>query len=414
MAERGTSNLPLKRDLALPNRVISRIAALPLGRRERYALLIGGTLLAFLLRYPLLGFESGDYTYFTRLWYEQVRQEGAVGALGNSITNYTPFYTYLMIVAHAVLAPVADVVVIKLISIAFDLLCAVFVYKIVALKYPAGVVPAFAYLATLFAPTVIVNGALWGQSDVIYTTGVMACVYFLLIRKERLAFVALGLGIAFKLQAVFLVPALLALLVKGRLSWRSFLLLPLVYLAMILPAWLAGRPLLDLLLIYVEQARANPVLTLNAPNLYQWLPDGFYDLVYWAALAWSLSLIFLLCLLVYRSKGDITPGVIIALATTSLLLMPYFLPKMHERYFFPADVMAIVFALYFPRYLYVPIVVGMVSFLSYFPSLFGADSVVISLSQLALVLLIVIVIVVQHLIRMLRMGNVANGGRGWR
>lgn len=388
-------------NLAMQNRDLGNVGARQIDRRETYTILIGGTILAFLLRYTLRGFESGDYTYFTSVWYDQIREEGAVGALRNSITNYTPFYTYLMIVAHPLFAPMPDVFAIKLISIVFDCVCAVFVYKIVHLKYTVDVVPAFAYIATLFAPTVLVNSALWGQVDIIYTTGVVACVYFLLSGKERLAFLAIGLGISFKLQAAFLVPALLTLLLKRRISWTSLLIIPAVYVAMIVPAWLAGRPLSDLLLIYFGQFQSNPYLTLNAPNVYQWFPNGIYDILYPAGLVGALSLVFVLCLLVYTSNTEITPDIIVALATISLLLMPYVLPKMHERYFFPADVMSIVLAFYCPRYFYVPVVIGMVSLFSYFPFLFGLEFVVIPLPHLALVLLAPIVILARHLTWML-------------
>ena len=46
---------------------------------------------------------------------------------------------------------------------------------------------------------------------------------------------------------------------------------------------------------------------------------------------------------------------------------------MHERYFYPADVIAIVRAFYRPRYRYVPVVVGAASTLSYIPYLLGQE-----------------------------------------
>ena len=64
-----------------------------------------------------------------------------------------------------------------------------------------------------------------------------------------------------------------------------------------------------------------------------------------------------------------TPELIALLATFSVLLMPYVLPKMHERFFFPADVIAIVLAFYRPRLWYVPVIVGGVSLCCYVPYL---------------------------------------------
>ena len=57
-----------------------------------------------------------------------------------------------------------------------------------------------------------------------------------------------------------------------------FFLIPLVYLAVITPAWLVGRPLDELLLIYMNQAKTYKNLTRNAPKLYQWIPQTYYDI----------------------------------------------------------------------------------------------------------------------------------------
>ena len=91
----------------------------------------------------------------------------------------------------------------------------------------------------------------------------------------------------------------------------------------------------------------------------------------------------------------------IQLATVSVVIMPYFLPKMHDRYFFAADVISIIFAFYFPRYFFVSIIVGMVSFFSYFPFLFGQQ--MIPLKYLAIILAIIIIVLVQHLISMFQL-----------
>ncbi|MFQ5613886.1 MAG: hypothetical protein ACE5H9_17330 [Anaerolineae bacterium] len=367
-------------------------------RRETYEtaiILAIGVLLAGLLRFSLREFRSGDYWSFTSHWYAFVNQQGGFAALAHDFTNYSPFYSYFLVIAAALFSGLSDVFAIKLISIVFDFVCAGFVYKIVRLKYPVGVLPVFGFLTVLFAPTVFLNSSLWGQTDVIYTTGLVACLYFLLVKKEIPAFIAFGLAVSFKMQAIFLGPLLLILLLKRRVSWKSFALVPFTYLAVMLPAWLAGRPLNELLFVYLNQANFYRDLTKNAPNLYQWIPNDLYDIFYPAGLIWTLSIVFLLALGVYKSRAAISPAIMVQLATVSVVLMPYFLPKMHERYFFAADVLSIVFAFYYPRYFFIPLVVGGVSLFSYFPFLFGQE--VIPLSSLALILAVTIVFLVRHL-----------------
>ena len=103
---------------------------------------------------------------------------------------------------------------------------------------------------------------------------------------------------------------------------------------------------------------------MNFLNLYVWIPESYYD---W----WPLGMVFAACVvllvavLIYRSHAPITAELTIFLATYSVIVVPYMLPKMHDRYYFPADVIAIVLAFYLPRYWYVPVVIGAVSVFLY-------------------------------------------------
>ncbi len=112
----------------------------------------------------------------------------------------------------------------------------------------------FSTFAIFFAPTVILNSALWGQADALYTVALIACIYFLLIRQPALAMFFFGVSISFKAQAIFFLPLLFALLLRGEIPWKDCLLVPLIMFLSLVPAWLAGRPLIDLFSIYPSQA----------------------------------------------------------------------------------------------------------------------------------------------------------------
>ncbi|MBF8284353.1 MAG: hypothetical protein HW378_3268, partial [Anaerolineales bacterium] len=231
-------------------------------------ILVSGLILAGLLRFSLREFESGDYRSFVGPWYEFIVENGGFLALKYKFSNYAPLYWYMLTAASYLWAGLPHLVAVKLISISFDFACAAFVYRLVRLQYPHGLTPLGAFFAVLFAPTVVLNSSFWGQVDVVYTTGVVASVYFLAARREAAAFVAFGLALAFKQQAVFLAPVLLILLLRRSVSWKSFLLIPAMYAACLLPAWALGHPLDDLLTIPFQQADYYHDLTKNAPNLY--------------------------------------------------------------------------------------------------------------------------------------------------
>jgi Gpi18-like mannosyltransferase len=327
--------------------------------------LVLGIIFAIVIRWVCVPNKSVDYKYFLDPWYEFIANNGGFSALKYGFADYTPPYLYWILIAATLLSGLPKILAIKLFAMTMDFICAFLVYKIVRIKYPEGKKPIYAFLAVILSPTVIYNSALWGQCDVIYTTGIVACVYFLSIQKQIPALISFGIGLSFKLQAMFLSPLLLIFLVKQKIKWYYLPIVPLVYILAMVPAWIAGRPMADLLLVYFNQANKYKELAKNSPNLYQWIPNDFYNIVVPIGLLATVFTILLLAYLVYRSKLKITQDRLIYLATLSVLFMPYILPKMHERYFYPADMLSIIFAFYFPQYTWVAIMVQMSSFFSY-------------------------------------------------
>jgi Gpi18-like mannosyltransferase len=327
--------------------------------------LVIGIIFAVVIRLVCVPNKSVDYKYFLDPWYDFIASHGGFSALKYSFADYTPSYLYWLLIASTLLSGLPKILAIKLFAMTVDFICAFFTYKLVKLKYPVGRMANWAFLAVIFSPTVIYNSSLWGQCDVIYTTGLIACLYFLSIHKQIPALISFGLALSFKLQAMFLAPLLLILLLKKRISWFYLPIIPLVYLVAMLPACIAGRPIKQLLLVYFEQSNKYKELAKNVPNLYQWIPNYFYNIVMPIGLILTVAAIFLLAYLVHRSKLEITQDRLIYLATISVFFMPYLLPKMHERYFYPTDILSIIFGFYFPQYRWVAISVQLASFFSY-------------------------------------------------
>lgn len=327
--------------------------------------LVIGIIFAIFVRLICVPNKSVDYKFFLSPWYDFIVSHGGFSALKYSFADYTPAYIYWILIATTLLSGIPKILAIKLFAMSTDFLCAFLVYKIVKLKYLDSRIPIFAFLAVLLSPNCIYNSSLWGQCDVIYTTGLVSCVYFLSVRKQIPALISFGIAISFKLQAMFLAPLLLVMFSKKRVNWYFLPLIPLVYLIAILPTWVAGRPILDLLLVYFNQANKYKELAKGVPNLYQWIPNSYYHIVVPIGLIITVLAMFLLVYIIHKSKLEITQDRLIYLATISVLFMPYILPKMHDRYFYPADIFTIIFAFYFPEYRWVAIVMQMASFFSY-------------------------------------------------
>ena len=330
--------------------------------------------LSLAIRAPLLDATTTDTRFFVLPWFEQLAAGGysALGAAipearGGTSASYTPPYYYLLWLASPLVAVVPKLWVVKLVSIAFDFLAAFFAFKLMRLRYSQGRA-LVAAAVVLTAPTVLANAAWWGQCDIIWTSLLLGSFYFSVLGWPLVSVILFGIGFATKAQAIFFAPFLLMLFLSREVRWWHLAVIPIVYAAMMLPAVIIGRSWLDVLTIYVRQGGHFNLLSLNAPNLYYFIPHSFYAAGTVVGSIFALLASASLAALPRLKKA--TPlGIEARLlaATTFVALSPYLLPKMHERYFFAADVFSIVLAFYVPRLWLVPVVFQASSLAAYVP-----------------------------------------------
>ncbi|MBA3947715.1 MAG: hypothetical protein H0X37_24565 [Herpetosiphonaceae bacterium] len=345
-------------------------------QRKRYLtplLLAVLYLLALVARYPLLKHVTLDSKNYLIPWYNYIVKHGGYRALGQAFTNYTPPYTYLLVLVTYLGGWAPKLAAIKAISIIFDGVGAFVMYKLVRLKYPTGPLPLLAFAAVLFAPTVIVNGAYWGQCDIIYTTCLLASILFACLERPLLVVLLFALAFALKAQAIFFVPFILMLALKRRIPWHYLLFVPLVYLLLALPCLLLGRSLLGIVTIYAQQGDTYKELTMNAPNMYVFISNYYYSQVVPLGLAATLLVGLALAALPLLSRAPLDRRRLLQAAALSVALMPFVLPKMHDRYFFPADMISIGLAFFCPELWFVPILLQCSSLTAYMPFLLGTS-----------------------------------------
>jgi len=363
-----------------------------------FALLV---FLAICVRIAFIPFESGDYKIHLLKWYNSLASGNILESLRSTRSDYTPSYLYLIwISTFFSLTPIAAI---KLISISFDFLASFYTFRLVRLKSNNPVISTAAFVVVLFAPTVILNSSVWGQCDMIYTSCLVASLYYFMSNKSRPALIWYGIAFALKLQSVFLSPLILVMLIKKRIKFREIFIIPVVYMVSIIPSLIAGRPLKDLLMVYLKQAGEYKRLTLGFANFYQWITNSNYEMFRNAGILITAASFVFICFIFYKSKHIADNEFILRLSVLSLLVIPFLLPGMHERYYFPADVFCIVLAFYLPKYLYIAVTMSLVSFFSYCDNLFGAY--IIEPRYLAIAVFIIIVLLSYDNIRFLFPGG---------
>ncbi len=344
-----------------------------LHKNEDWFFLAIGLILALALRILLRGYVSGDAVTGSLPWYDYIEKYQGIEALKHAFSGYPPLYLYMLVAVYYAnqILHLSHLAAIKSISIVFDFFGAFWFGKIVQVKYPNRAVAFGAALAYLFLPTVFINGPMWGQIDGVFTSFLLASFYYILKRRNVPAMIAFGLGFSIKFQAVFLAPFLLVLLLLRKISFRSTLLVPLVYLITIIPSWIIGRPISQLLLVYFNQVTSFDNLTLNAPSFYALIDNSVNYLFIPVGEVLAFAIVMILIFTVYKMRPCLNDDVLVGMASVCLLLLPYILPLMHERYYFSAEVFLLLFAIYRPRLSFVAVGLQITTLAAYSYYFFG-------------------------------------------
>ena len=173
-------------------------------KHKNFLFLCFMTVAAVMLRVSLYNKETGDFIGCLEPWVNEYIKYGGVAGLKYNIGNYNCLYNYILSLISYL--PINSLYSIKSVSVIFDIVCAVFGYKIGYLVTNNKQNASIIYCAILFAPTCFLNSGAWAQCDSIYTSFAIISIYYLLKEKFTLSFIFAGISFAFKLQFVFILP----------------------------------------------------------------------------------------------------------------------------------------------------------------------------------------------------------------
>lgn len=281
---------------------------------------------------------------------------------------------------------------VKSVYFLMDLLSAIGIFLIIYHLTKNKVYALIGYMVFLVLPVQFANSALWGNADSMYFCCFIYCLLFVLKRKDFWVFFFAGLAISLKLQAVFILPFLVYLIFSRRLKISRFYGYPLAILLSFIPSYCCGASFTEPMQYFVSQVNGYSKLTLGCANIWYLFelpnmnnPDSPLNQ---ASIYIALALIFVLTAIIYLRKIKLTDENIIYVATFLISIVPFFLPHMHERYFYALDGLVLVYALTKrKRYYLIPLMqvssgIAYYHYLSgfkkYFIDILGEDSVYIA------------------------------------
>ena len=260
-------------------------------------------------------------------------------------------------------------------------------------------------------------------------------------KKPVGAAVMLSLAFAFKLQTIFFFPVVLLALIHGEYKPRHALVFAATYLVTMLPALIAGRSFADAVSVYANQSMGQYYdrLFYNAPNLYTFFPlresanrqeftwlrylsgidgeatnayiDQALTPTYQNAALFACILLTLLVVVYWLIHAkEITPEMTLDFALFFAIFLPFVMPKMHDRYFFLADMLSVLYAARYRDRRFMPLLVVSASLMSYMP--FITRQRPADMRILALMMLAALVVISRDVLRKMRKNRAALAMKG--
>ena len=89
----------------------------------------------------------------------------------------------------------------------------------------------------------------------------------------------------------------------------------------------------------------------------------------------TIALLTIIAIFVLYKKIKFDNKMVIKLALFSVLICTFFLPKMHDRYMYIADVISIIYFIVYRKNIIIPILINFVSLFTYIDYLYATHSI---------------------------------------
>ena len=347
------------------------------------------TILAVAIRIAGFSYKTVDYLTQSE-WVTFLRENGHFSGFGKFPGNYNAIYLYFLGIL-SYLPQSMELHLMKLISCAFDFICAFFAMKIIYLMTQSKKAGLITYAVILFSPTVFINSGLWAQCESMYAAFLLISFYYLLKNNIRFAMIMFGIGLSFKLQAIFPLPFVIFFFVYKKISFKHFMFIIIGFFIVSIPAWLFGWPLIRWFHNYFSGTNNVGSLTMNTPTIFTW---GYIP--YIMPVIFIAAVLFCIGFLIISRPSMPSKNTLLLLFLFCNTAIPFFLPNMHERYFFVGEIAVLLYSVVNPKRFWISLAVIMPALATYSGYLWGTNP--FSLVHLSGIMLLAIIFISKWLI----------------
>ena len=302
---------------------------------------------AFIIRFilfPIPGYEVDLNTFSS--WFGTAAQYGP-RIFYNVVSwcDYPPFNVYIfwglgsIANTYSFFGTPQMSYLIKLLPSLFDIAttAVIFFYLRKQTKFSTSILVAILYV---FNPAIIINSAVWGQFDSIYTFFLLLSITLFLSSKPKLSIVFLVISLLTKPQSIAIVPLMVFLIFK-KYGWKTLLtslLTGIVTALVVIIPFEWNNPIVFLSNIYFGALEGYAYTSINAFNF--WAFGGLWvrETPFLFATGWLLfgALVGFVLITVHK-RFHISEQLLILFSAFILFFGFFMLPtRIHERYLFPA------------------------------------------------------------------------------
>lgn len=323
-------------------------------------LVIGLGIRLWAMRFPPFPIDMQDWI----AWGERLLAVGPARFYDpNVFADYAPGYLYVTWLTAAIkngLLPEAGrgtyYALYRLPPIMFDLATGWLIYKIVQPFFARRSVPTLAAACHVFNPAIMINSAVWGQIDGVFTFFILLSLALLLRGRAEWAVVSYVIAFMIKPQSISLAP-LIGIVLLLRFPPRRWLTSGAVGISLgfsLLLPFFGLRSFLGLIEVLQGSVETYPYTSLFTYNIWgiygMWRDDrelGFFGLPLRSlgTLLYGVGLVYGIPVFVQQFRRSNTDTPTIFLFATYFTLLPVMvLTRMHERYLYPALPLLLIFA----------------------------------------------------------------------